>query len=79
MPDDDMFTFTPIVLNTPIEAIVSRSGARVNCDACGEEIMNERETHQAGLTLCRACAGNLYYHVSVHVHAIQIEVQVING
>ncbi len=61
MPDDEMFTVTPVALNTPIEAILSRPGVRVNCDVCGEEIINEREIHRGGLTLCRACAGNAYY------------------
>lgn len=31
------------------------------CDVCGEEIINEREVHREGLTLCRACAGVSYY------------------
>lgn len=61
MPDEEMFTVTPVVLNTPIEAIVSRPGVRVNCDVCGEEIINEREIHREGLTLCRACAYGGYY------------------
>jgi formylmethanofuran dehydrogenase subunit E len=58
-----MFTVTDVQLQTPIEAIVSRPGVRVNCDVCGEEIMNEREIRHEGLTLCRACAGNSYYTV----------------
>ncbi|GAB4480052.1 MAG: FmdE family protein [Anaerolineales bacterium] len=61
MPADEMFSVTPVMLHTPIESIVSRAGVRVNCDVCGEEIMNEREIHQDGLTLCRACAGRSYY------------------
>jgi len=61
MPDDEMFTTTEVQLTTPIEAIVSRPGVRVNCDVCGEEIINEREFHRDGLTLCRACAGQSYY------------------
>ncbi|MEW6085710.1 MAG: FmdE family protein [Chloroflexota bacterium] len=61
MPDDEMFTVTPVMLNTPIEAIVSRPGVRADCDVCGEEIINERGIHHEGLTLCRACAGRAYY------------------
>lgn len=61
MPDDEMFTVSEVQLATPIEAIVSRPGVRVTCDLCGEEIINEREIHRDGLTLCRACAGNAYY------------------
>jgi len=65
MPDDEMFTCTVVALNTPIEEIVSRPGVRVNCDLCGEEIMNEREIHQGGLTLCRACAGGGYCNFDI--------------
>lgn len=61
MPDDKMFTVALVSLKTPIESILSRPGLRVNCDVCGEEIMNEREVKQDALTLCRACAGVSYY------------------
>ncbi len=61
MPADEMFTLTEVQLATPIEAILSRPGIRVNCDVCGEEIMNEREVRQDGLILCRACAHDGYY------------------
>jgi formylmethanofuran dehydrogenase subunit E len=64
MPDEDMLTIREVVLNTPIEKIVSRPGVRVNCDRCGEEIMNEREIHQNGLTLCKPCAQAGYYRVA---------------
>lgn len=62
MPDDVMFNVRAVMLNTSIAAIISRPGVRVNCDACGEEIMNEREIHQENLTLCHACANGAYYH-----------------
>jgi formylmethanofuran dehydrogenase subunit E len=61
MPDDEMFTVNEVQLAASIEAIISRPGARVDCDVCGEEIMNEREIQHEGFTLCRACAGNSYY------------------
>ena len=66
MPDEEMFTVAEVELTTPIEAIISRPGIRVNCDVCGEEIMNEREIHQNGLTLCRTCVGQAYYIPSGH-------------
>lgn len=65
MPDNEMLTITEVQLSTPIEAIVSCPGVRVNCDMCGEEIMNEREIRRDGLILCRACAGDSYYHLPV--------------
>jgi len=64
MPDEAMFTVTPVTLTTPIEAILSRPGLRVNCDVCGDEIVNEREIRRAGQTLCRSCAGDGYYQSS---------------
>ena len=61
MPVDELLSIQEVVLATPIEAIISRPGARVTCDVCGEEIMNEREIRRNGLTLCRTCAGDGYY------------------
>jgi formylmethanofuran dehydrogenase subunit E len=65
MPDETMFTIAPVILTTPIEAILSRPGMRVNCDSCGEEIINEREIKENGLTLCRTCAGDSYYQIDL--------------
>lgn len=67
MPDNEMFTVIPVALNTPVKAIVSRPGVRVNCDLCREEIMNRREIRREGLVLCRACAGYSYYHLPVSI------------
>jgi formylmethanofuran dehydrogenase subunit E len=67
MPDDVMFTVTEVHLATSIAEIVSRPGVRVNCDGCGEEIMNEREIKKDGLTLCRACAEAPYYRLPVSI------------
>jgi formylmethanofuran dehydrogenase subunit E len=72
MPLDDLFFTERVFLRTPIEEIVSRPGVRVNCIICGEEIINEREIKQNGLTLCRACAGQSYYQPAA-VLAIQLE------
>lgn len=69
MPDEEMFTVTEVQLVTPVEEIVSRPGARVNCDVCGEEIMNEREIRQGDDVLCRACVSPAYYRVAMAVTA----------
>jgi formylmethanofuran dehydrogenase subunit E len=61
MSDEEMFAVTEVQFLVSLESIVSRPGLRVNCDLCGEEIMNEREVRQNGMTLCRACFGNSYY------------------
>lgn len=69
MPDEEMFSIQQVVLNMPVEEIVSRPGVRVNCSVCGEEIMNERELVQDGLTLCHACAGRGYYQTAISYEA----------
>jgi formylmethanofuran dehydrogenase subunit E len=71
MPDEEMFTVAEVQLTTPLKAILSRPGVRVNCDVCGEEIVNERESHHEGLILCRHCAGDSYYHLPVRIPAQQ--------
>ena len=63
MPDAELLSFEWVELAKPIAAIVSRAGARVNCGGCGEEIINEREVVEDGVTLCRSCAGGGYYSV----------------
>lgn len=65
MPDDLLLSFAYVDLVVPVEQLVSRPGMKAICAHCGEEIMNEREVHQAGMTLCRACAGPAYYRPTV--------------
>ena len=72
MPDDELLNIQPVTLTTPIQEIVSRAGVRVNCDACGEEIINEREVLLHGRILCRACGWGGYY-VSVEQTLPQVE------
>ena len=61
MPEEEMLTIQDVLLKTSIEQIISRPGLRVNCDVCGEEIMNEREILRDGMILCCTCAGSGYY------------------
>jgi formylmethanofuran dehydrogenase subunit E len=71
MPAEELLTLVEVQLSTPVEEIVSRPGLRVDCDVCGEEIMNEREIRAQGLTLCRACAGDSYYRLPVSMPSLQ--------
>jgi formylmethanofuran dehydrogenase subunit E len=64
MPDAELLSIQEVYLNTPVEALIGRPGVRVNCAWCGEEIINGREIHQEGLTLCKACAWRAYYRVA---------------
>lgn len=61
MPDDELLDIRPVRLAGPVGDIVSRAGVRVNCERCGEEIINERELVRDGQLLCRGCAGPAYY------------------
>jgi formylmethanofuran dehydrogenase subunit E len=61
MPDEELLMIQEVYLATPVEALVSRPGVRVNCDSCGEEIINEREVIRGHGILCRACVGEGYY------------------
>jgi formylmethanofuran dehydrogenase subunit E len=67
MPASEMFAITEVQLVANIADILSRPGLRVDCEVCGEEIMNEREVKQNGLTLCRTCAGASYYRMPVYI------------
>jgi formylmethanofuran dehydrogenase subunit E len=61
MPDELLFSAQAVTLQTPLQEIVSRAGVRVNCDLCGEEIINERQVTTTYGVFCRACAGTGYY------------------
>lgn len=61
MSDTELLTIQPVRLTTPVEKIVSRAIVRVNCDACGEEIINEREVLRDGQVYCQGCANPAYY------------------
>lgn len=67
MPDEAMLTVQEVILNTPIEEIVSRPGMRISCDMCGEEIMNEREIRCEDSIRCKSCTGSGYYRSSIKV------------
>jgi formylmethanofuran dehydrogenase subunit E len=61
MPDNELLLIQEVRLNQAVAQIISRPGVRVNCDLCSEEIINQREIKQDGMTLCRTCAGQGYY------------------
>jgi formylmethanofuran dehydrogenase subunit E len=61
MPDEEMFCFQEVLLNPSLETLLSKPNVRVNCDYCGEEIINERQVFMNGAQLCRTCANEGYY------------------
>ncbi|MCC6315038.1 MAG: formylmethanofuran dehydrogenase, partial [Thermomicrobiales bacterium] len=64
MPSSLLFGWQWVTLTTPLAEIVSRPGARAVCQACREEIINEREVRRDGMVLCRPCAGQSYYRLA---------------
>ncbi len=63
MPVEKLLVSQPVILSQPIEHLLSRPSARAICQACGEEVINERELFHEGTVLCRPCAGERYYKV----------------
>jgi formylmethanofuran dehydrogenase subunit E len=63
MPIEELVSIEEVILTTPINEIISRAGVRVNCEFCGEEIINGREIIHEEITLCKPCAGNSYYQM----------------
>ncbi|MBI5824542.1 MAG: TraR/DksA C4-type zinc finger protein [Chloroflexi bacterium] len=61
IPDELLFHCQWVELTVSVKQIIGQPGKRVMCEACGEEIINQREVMHEGTTLCRACAGYSYY------------------
>jgi len=61
MPDNELLNIQAVQLITPVDQIISRAGLRVNCEGCGEEIINEREVTLSGHVFCHTCAQGGYY------------------
>lgn len=63
MPDDELFMMHKVTLSMPVENLIGRPGVRVNCESCGEEIINQRQVSQNGHQLCKFCAGESNYYL----------------
>lgn len=73
MPDVELLSLQEVSLTSPVDALMGRPGMRVNCELCGEEIINERQVMQDGMILCRACASSAYYQsspIEIHLPAL---------
>jgi formylmethanofuran dehydrogenase subunit E len=62
LPDDELFEKQWVRVEVRPEDLPGFKGARVVCDQCGEGINFKREVVLHGRTLCRACAGECYWH-----------------
>lgn len=63
MPVGELFTVQRVELDMPLSQTLSRAGIKAVCEECGEEIINGREVSRGHAILCRACAGERYFHV----------------
>jgi formylmethanofuran dehydrogenase subunit E len=61
LPNEQLLQFRQVILDPPVEVLLSRPAVRVNCAMCGEEIINERQVLVDGRPLCGACAHHGYY------------------
>lgn len=61
MPTAELLAYQLVQLRQPVRDMISRPGIRTVCDACGEEIINQREVVQGGRVLCQTCATGGYY------------------
>jgi formylmethanofuran dehydrogenase subunit E len=64
MPVSELFSIQRVSLNVPLSIILAQPAMKAVCEQCDEEIINGREVVNGGRILCRACAGNGYYHSS---------------
>ena len=61
LPDDQLFTITPVNLQPSQEDLPGHPLSRVTCDECGEGVSDRREVHLEGRVFCRSCANGAYY------------------
>lgn len=73
MPASELFRFQPVILQPSLDVLISKPLVRVNCDHCGEEVINERQVVVDGAVLCRACAGQAYYLINVFEPAYDLQ------
>jgi formylmethanofuran dehydrogenase subunit E len=64
MLDEELMNVQEVSLNLSLDELISHSGKRVNCERCGEEIINEREVLIKGKVYCRSCAEGGYYQLA---------------
>lgn len=63
MPDAELLRIRPVSLRVDLAALLGRKGLRVDCDRCGEEILNGRQHLEAGRPVCQGCMSGAFYSV----------------
>jgi len=62
MPDEELFAVEWVRVTIGAEDLPGYKAPRVVCAQCGEGVSFRREVIHEGRALCRACAGDGYYH-----------------
>jgi formylmethanofuran dehydrogenase subunit E len=62
MPEEQLFGIQWVRVSIGPEDLPGYKAPRIVCAECGEGINFKREVVRDGRTLCRACAGERYYH-----------------
>jgi formylmethanofuran dehydrogenase subunit E len=62
LSDEELFSSAWVKVELPPEEFPGYKAERIVCAQCGEGINFHREVEREGRTLCRACAGEGYYH-----------------
>jgi len=65
LPDESLFTWQRVKVTLSDADKPGHPLARVTCAECGEGINDHREIVRDERTLCRACAGERYYQITV--------------
>ncbi len=67
MPEEELFTIREVSVSLRPEDLPGEPLGIAVCDMCGENVLDLREVHRDGRTLCRPCAeGKTYYRMEKH-------------
>jgi formylmethanofuran dehydrogenase subunit E len=61
MPDDLLFTVTPVRVDVPVHDMPGPSRFKVRCASCGTMVRDKKEVLVNDRILCRPCAHGTYY------------------
>lgn len=61
MPDDVLFTVTPVAVDIPVHDMPGPSRFKARCASCGTMIRDKKEVLVNHRILCRPCAHGTYY------------------
>jgi len=61
MPDEVLFTVTPVRVNVPVHDMPGPSRFKVRCEACGTMVRDKKEVLLNDRVLCRSCAYGSFY------------------